>query len=362
MGIFIIKDKFCINKKAILIIIGISLLVIVSLFKKQISFKAKAEVQLNNSICGIDLQTMKTTSDCCNEPDKLNGYRCYINNYSIDCKTRNVIKCKCDNISGKCSENITPTNQILKTPTPTPVSKPSLCDLYGKYATPDRWQKLCCSQSDIDTGRFKCIKTESESGFIKTPVYNQFHCSAQRYWKCEGGCSEYNGEIYPTCKKISSGPYIVITPTTTILNPTKTPTPKPTFKVSQSPKPVTPTAVTVQSLPPAKVNMEFLGGSIYNFTIIEDNGPVYGINTYVFRIDLNPDMSTCRTYVSLDEFYKYGLVVRSATIKAYHEASNLVIKVYDTHNGSLEVFSKTLPYSDFWSIYGDYISVTYCVE
>ena len=73
-------------------------------------------------------------------------------------------------------------------------------------------------------------------------------------------------------------------------------------------------------------------------------------------------MSTCRTYVSLDEFYKYGLVVRSATIKAYHEASNLVIKVYDTHNGSLEVFSKTLPYSDFWSIYGDYISVTYCVE
>ena len=92
----------------------------------------------------------------------------------------------------------------------------------------ENFQELCCSQDDINTGRFKCLKMNN--------IYYQFHCNAGRYWQCQGRCTNYD-----TCIDIILNPYYELFPPTPTLTTTKipslTPTKIPTLTMIPTPTP-----------------------------------------------------------------------------------------------------------------------------
>jgi hypothetical protein len=234
----ITKKKFCISKR-LLFLLGIlfSIVILTTLVfytKESITLFSKASENNSSKICAIDLRRMKNTNNCCNNDELNKGYRCYRDYYSINCNTKDVVKCgrnNCNNETGLCKNQpstILVNNPIAILPTmPQYNSKPDLCD--GRYLKDVNWQKTCCSDDDIKTGRFKCIETEDGTG--KT-IYYQFHCSAQRYWKCDGNCSKWVGLkkiTYPTCNKIIEKPFyevltsaLIVTETPTQLKPCPT--------------------------------------------------------------------------------------------------------------------------------------------
>ena len=247
----ITKKKFCISKR-LLFLLGILFSIVilttfVSYTKELITLFSKASENNAWRICAINIKTMKNTNNCCNNEELAKGYRCYLNGYSINCNTKNVVKCghnNCNNTTGLCKDQpSTISPPPVKNPTailptmPQYNFKSNICNLYGSYVSPENWQNQCCSTDDINTGRFKCIRTEADSGFIKKAVFYQFHCTAQRYWKCDGNCSKYVGfkkVDYPTCNKIIESSVVqlkipTLTPTSILI---PTPTAKPTQIIS----------------------------------------------------------------------------------------------------------------------------------
>ena len=124
------KEKICINKKFGLllgILFSILVLIIISFSNKEsISLSSRASRNNSSRICAIDIKTMKNTNNCCNDEELIKGNRCYLNNYSINCNTKNVVRCgrdNCNNETGLCkNQPSTITSLPVKNPTPTPKS------------------------------------------------------------------------------------------------------------------------------------------------------------------------------------------------------------------------------------------------
>lgn len=312
----IMKGTFCISKKLLSVIFALTFLLAISgIAFSPINYRSKAAPNTNSSLCPIDSSSMMTTKDCCNGTDKQNGFRCYLGKYSINCGTKKVTKCGCDNLSGRCLSD-------------SEAFMPEYCNLYGKYLKPEAWQKYCCNNKDIETGRFKCVRTESSTtGFYKPPVYYQFHCNAQRYWSCKGGC---DGSV---CRQIipSSSKTVAVTapalPSSTP-TPTKKPvTPIPTKKPSSTPTPKS----TSTPLPAAEVYYEQTG-SIYKIYISQIN---YGeVVKYTVALNLNPDTASCRNYGDYFNSEKYGFLLRKVLVLIKDIGDNLEVKVQSSSDYS----------------------------
>lgn len=312
------KGSFCISKRLLSVVFAlIFLLALSGIAFSPINYKSSAAPKTNSALCPIDSSSMMTTRDCCNGTDKQNGFRCYLGKYSINCGTQKVTKCGCDNLSGRC---LTDSEAFM----------PELCNLYGRYLSPEAWQKNCCNGKDIETGRFKCVKTESSSnGFYRPPVYYQFHCNAQRYWSCKGGCDgSVCRQIIPASAKtvsVASKANVTASPTPTKKAATPIPTKKPSS--TPTPKPASTAA------PAAEVYYE-QSGSIYKIYISQIN---YGETVrYTVVLNTDPDIGSCvssGTYAEADSA-RSGFLLRKVRVLIKDVGSSLEIKVQSSSDSS----------------------------
>ncbi len=318
------KGAFCIDKRILSVAIALIFLFILSnLVFSPINYRSRAALNTNFSLCSIDSSSMMTLKDCCNGTDKQNGFRCYLGKYSINCGTKKVTKCDCDNLSGRCLFDAE-------------AFKPELCNLYGRYLKPEVWQKNCCNAKDIETGRFKCVKTESSSdGFYRPPVYYQFHCNAQRYWSCKGGCDgSMCRQIIPSSAKTVAGA-IQVRETATPIPTEKPATPTPTKKPSPTPTPKS----TSTAVPHPEAYYEQMG-NVYKIYLSQIN---YGnIVNHTVVLDMNPDIGKCGSYGTYANAEKYGFLIRKVLILVKDIGNELEVKVL-SESDSVTILQFTMP-------------------
>ena len=185
------KDKICINKKLSLLL-GILfsilfLIIIIYSNKKSVSLFSRASINNSSRICAINIKTMKNTNNCCNDQELIKGYRCYLNNYSVNCNTKNVIKCgrdNCNNETGLCKNQpsiiISPS---VKNSTPTPKSS----------IFPPKPRRLTPTQIPIPTVSPATLRLEVPWQFISND--NDYNASAH-FDFYDGSVKKYYGFFY----------------------------------------------------------------------------------------------------------------------------------------------------------------------
>ncbi|MEK7078912.1 MAG: hypothetical protein AAB929_02480 [Patescibacteria group bacterium] len=193
------KQKICINKKLFLLsgsLFSIFILITISYSnKKPISLFSRATENNFTGVCAIDIETMKNTNDCCNNEELIKGARCYLNNYSINCNTKSVVKCgrdNCNNETGLCkNQPNTISPPPVENPTPSPtfhVIKPEFLYLPkpGYSAQPKNCFTIGCAQPangcfvSCRDGVLDCKEYLKKDNISTSYNNNQYLC--QNYW------------------------------------------------------------------------------------------------------------------------------------------------------------------------------------
>ena len=200
----ITKKKFCISKKSLFllgILFSIAILTIIVFYtKKSISLFSKASENNAWKICAINIKTMKNTNNCCNNDELNKGYRCYRDYYSINCNTKDVVKCgrdNCNNETGLCkgeknipspkTKGATKSDTFKKrivsptsTPKPIPTAKPTQI-----ISSPlNEFQKFMKDNGIADMDNRVLVKQYSQAinEILSLDLQNQLHSMLSTYF------------------------------------------------------------------------------------------------------------------------------------------------------------------------------------